>query len=85
MLIVYKLDTWSRDLNTDFTLGDCLFGAVELTKNAGPDKYKYSGYGIRFDARLQLSLPNGEWGENFVIFGVDNSSSVHADNRKIIS
>ena len=31
--IVYRLDTWSRDLNTDFTVGSCLFGAVELTKN----------------------------------------------------
>ena len=34
-----KLDTCSRDLNTDFTLGNCLFGAVKLTKNADPDKY----------------------------------------------
>ena len=25
----YKLDTWSRDLNTDFTLGNCLFEAVK--------------------------------------------------------
>lgn len=32
--IVYELDTWSRDLNTDFTLTDCLFGTVKLTKNA---------------------------------------------------
>ena len=24
------------------TLSDCLFGAVKLTKNADPDKYKYS-------------------------------------------
>ena len=23
--ISYKLDTWSKDLNTDFTLGNCLF------------------------------------------------------------
>ena len=29
--ISYKLDTWSRDLNADFTLGNCLFGAVKLT------------------------------------------------------
>ena len=32
--IVYGLiDTWSRDLNTDFTLKDCLLGSVKLTKN----------------------------------------------------
>ena len=26
--IVYELDTGSRDLNTKFTLDDCMFGAV---------------------------------------------------------
>lgn len=39
--IVYELDTWSRGLNTDFTLTDCLFGTVKLTKNANSDKYSY--------------------------------------------
>ena len=38
----YKLDTWSRDLNTDSTLGECLFEAVKLTSNADPNKYGYS-------------------------------------------
>ena len=32
LFIVYELDTWSRDLSTDVTLKDCLFGAVKLTK-----------------------------------------------------
>ena len=30
VLNAYKLDTWSRDLNTDFTLGDWLFASVKL-------------------------------------------------------
>ena len=34
----YTPDTWSKDLNTDFTLGNCLFEAMKLTKNADPDK-----------------------------------------------
>ena len=38
LYLSHKLDTWSKDLNTDFTLGNCLFGAVKLTKNADPDK-----------------------------------------------
>ena len=38
LFIVYELDISSQDLNTDFTLKDCLFGAVKLTKNADPDK-----------------------------------------------
>ena len=49
LFIVYELDAWSRDLDTDFTLTDCLFESVKLTKNADPDKDKYSDYGIRFD------------------------------------
>ena len=38
-------------LNTDVTLGNCLFGSVKITKNIDLDKYKYSGYGIGFDFR----------------------------------
>ena len=30
--IVYQLDTWLRDLNTDFTLGYCLFGTVNTAR-----------------------------------------------------
>ena len=55
LYISYLLNEWSKDLNTDFTLGNCLFGAVKITKNTDPDKYKYSGYGIGFDSRSQIS------------------------------
>ena len=56
---------------------------MKLTKNADPDKYVYIGYNIGFDVRSQFSWSNGECGKNVVIFGVDNSSSVHDDNKKI--
>ena len=46
-------------------------------KNADLDKYGYSGYGIGFDSTSQFSLPNGDWGKNVGIFGVDSNSSVH--------
>ena len=49
--IVYELDTWSQDLNTDFTLKGCLFGSVKVIKNDDTDKYSYSGYGVEFDSR----------------------------------
>ena len=62
-IIVYELDRWSRDLNTDFYLKDCLFGAVKITKNAYSDKYVYTGYRIGFDSRLEFSLPDGSMGE----------------------
>ena len=70
-----------RDLNTDFTLNNCLFGSVKLTKNADPEKYKYSGYGIGFDSRSEFLFTDGSMGNNAIIFGADMSSSVHADNK----
>ena len=57
-----------------------MFGAIKLTKNADIDKCKYSRYGFGFDRRGTLSFPNGGFGCNAVIFGVDMSSSVHGDN-----
>ena len=37
IFIVYDLDTWLRDLNSGFTLNDCLLGSVKLTKNGNPE------------------------------------------------
>ena len=42
LYISYTISPWLKYLNTDFTLNNCLFGSVKLTKNADPDKYKYS-------------------------------------------
>ena len=55
LYISYELDTWWKDLNTDFTVGNCLFGAVKLSKNADLDKYKYSRYGIGFNSWSKFS------------------------------
>ena len=55
---------------------------MKLTKNVDPDKYGYSGYGTGFDACLQFLWSCSEWGKHAVIFGVDNSSSAHVDNKK---
>ena len=61
--ICYKLDRWSRDLDTGFTLGNCLFGSVKLTKNADLDKYKCSGYDIGFGSRSEFLFINGSYGK----------------------
>ena len=79
--IVHELGA-SGSNNSDPTLKNCLFGAVTLTKNADIEKYKYSGYGIGFDRRSSFSFPNGGFGQNILIFGVDMSSSAHIDNKK---
>ena len=41
LFIVYELDRLSQDLIAKFTLKDCFFGNVEITKNADPNKYSY--------------------------------------------
>ena len=55
-------------VNTDFTLKDCLFGGVKLSKNTDPDKYVYTGYGIGFDSCSEFLLPDGKHGKNFQNF-----------------
>ena len=79
--IVYELTGSDSDGN-DPTVKNSLFGAVRLTKNADIDKYGYSGYGIGFDRRGSFSFPDGKFGSNVIIFGVDMSSSVHVNNKK---
>ena len=69
------------NLNTTFTLDDCLSGAAKLTKNAGPDKNGHISYGTGFDARSNFSI-KGEWAKIVIIFSVYNSLSVHVDNIK---
>ena len=79
--IVYELGTFSSHTD-DPTLQNYLFGAVMLTKNADIDKYGYSGYGIGFDRKSSFSFPDGGFGQNIIIFGVNMSSSVPFDNKK---
>ena len=42
LYIFYTINPWLRNLNTDFILGNCLFGSVELPKNADSDQNKHS-------------------------------------------
>ena len=53
------LNPWLGNLNTYFTLKNCLFGSAKLTKNADPDKYKYRGCDIGLDSLLQFSFTDG--------------------------
>ena len=78
--IVYELSMFR--VGSFFTLEDCLFGAVNLTKNADIDNHKYSGYGIEFDRLGSFSYPGIGSGKNVIIFGVDMSLSVHVDNKR---
>ena len=68
-------------VNTDFTLKNCLHGSVKISKNADPDKYKYSFYYIGFYSRSEFSFTYGSMGKNVIIFVVNMSSSVHINNK----
>ena len=59
-----------------------MFGAVNLTKHADIDQYKYSGYGIGFDKKGEFSFGSNGFGRNVIIFGAHMSSSVDANNKK---
>ena len=64
VFVVCELNTWSRDLNSDFTFKCWLLRSVKLTNNADPDKCKCSGYDIIFDSCSEFLLPDGSMGEN---------------------
>ena len=81
LYISYTGNPQLRNLNTDFTLSNCLFGSVKLTKNADLDKYKYRGYGIGFDSCSEFSFTDGSFRKNVIIFAADMSSSVHTYNK----
>ena len=70
-----------RDLNSNFTLKECLFRGVNLTKNADPGKYICNGYGMEFYSRSEFSLTDGSVEKNVIIFGDDMSSSVLIGNK----
>ena len=59
-----------------------MLGAVTLIKDIDIDDYRYSYYGIGFDKKKELFTFGNGFRRNVVIFGVDMSSSVHADNEK---
>ena len=81
--MVYEISK-NHNISIYPTLENCLFGAVSLTKNADIVNYKYSGYGIGFDRHGEFSFGSRGFGRNAIIFGIDLSSSVHVNNKKII-
>ena len=78
---VYKIDSIASTRDDTFTVQISLFGAMEITKNVDTSKYNYNGYGICFDEGGTFSKGNINNGRNVLIFGVHESSLVHANNK----
>ena len=58
--IVYSLSP--KTISSNNALKNCLFGATKATKSGDttdPDKYIYSGYGLRFDSTGQFTDTQG--------------------------
>ena len=78
---VYQIEPISSSRDYTFTVQNALFGAMQITKNADTSKYKYKGYGICFDKGGMFSKGNINNGRNVLIFGVEESSLIHANNK----
>ena len=78
--MVYEITNF-HGTNNYPTFTNALFGAAKLTKNADIDRYKYFGYGIRFNSHGFYSHPSSGTGRNLIVFVVDMSSSRKIDNR----
>ena len=77
-----RIRTYSQFRVSDYTIQNALFGGVKITKNAtDTSKHKYEGYGIWFDEGGTFSKGGINNGRNVLIFGVHESSLVHANNK----
>ena len=79
--IDYDLVVWSKNLTSSFRFKNCLFGPTSVVKTNDKENYIYSGYGITFGSAGSWSFEDN-FARNVIIFGADNSSSPHSDNRK---
>ena len=83
-----KIRSIASSRDTNFTIQNALFGAMQITKKVDTSKYEYKGYGICFDEGDQFGHTITEGGfahttnaRNVLIFGADMSFSVHATNK----
>ena len=81
LYISYILNSQLRCLKTDFTLDNCLFGSVKLTKNADLDKLNIAATAQDLLLARTFHLQMEAWEKNIIIFGADMSSSMHIDNK----
>ena len=78
---VYELQPIVSSRDTTFTVQNDLFGAMQITKNSHTSKYKYKRYGLCFNEGGIFSMGTINNGRNVLIFGVDESSLVHSNNK----
>ena len=58
-----------------------MLGVTDIVNNCDKENWVHSGYGIAFDGKDTWSFVY-DYAKNIIAFGVDNSSSSHADDCK---
>ena len=76
--MLLQLDIWSRDIKTDFRLEDL----EQLSRIRIMTLINIFILDMFDLIHLHLLIQNIDFGENVTIFGVDNSSSTHVNNKK---
>ena len=71
-----------RNPTNNFLLKNWLFGTVKLVRNTDKSNFTDNIWGIACDGEDMWSFGNN-FARNVVIFGLDNTSSSHTDNKKI--
>ena len=79
LYIVYELNNRLCNPTNSFTLKNCIFDNVKLTKNLDKIKFTYNGWEIAFDGEGSWSFDN-DFARIVVIFGVDCISLSHTDH-----
>ena len=79
LYILYELNNWPRNSTSDFAIKCCLFGTVNLIRNAVKCKFLW----LRNCSLWRRFMGNGkDFSENVLIFAFDNNSLSHVDNHK---
>lgn len=74
--VVYELHDQRRNSSNGFTIKQLFVWISQLNKKCNQNDCE-----LQFDGAISWSFGNNVAG-NIVLFGVDNSSSIHSDNRK---
>ena len=75
------VNAWLKNPTSNLKFKNCFIGATNIVKNSDKENYLYSEYVITFGSADSWRSDNN-FALNVIIFGVDNSSSSHSDNRK---
>ena len=81
LYIVFEFSDWTRNPTNNFPINNSLFGAVKLVRNTVKIKINYNGWEVAFDEEGSWTFGH-DFAKNVVIFGDDNRSSSHTDNRE---